>query len=149
MAIVRNRAMIPSFMSIATAMAVPVAAPATVISEDPGHHVGDVVVPASRTAPRPAPSVPPKTNTNSSRNTTGMPAMKKIIGIAAHPAEVATQHRGRIGHDVGGGSHRTDTFSLSEWPVSDRKTSSRSGVWTESPETSIASASSRVQQGPQ
>ena len=35
-AIVRNRAMMPSFMSIATEIAVPWAAPATVISRIPG-----------------------------------------------------------------------------------------------------------------
>ena len=42
MSIVRNRAKMPSFMSMATEIAVPWAAPATVISSMPGNDVGEV-----------------------------------------------------------------------------------------------------------
>ena len=42
MAIVRNRAMMPSVMSMATEIAVPGTAPAMVSSRMPGHDVGEV-----------------------------------------------------------------------------------------------------------
>ena len=80
MSMVRNRAMMPSVMSIATEIAVPWAAPATVISEDARERRrrGSRRDRRRRADRGPAPSVPPSTNTNSSRNTTGMPAMKNV-----------------------------------------------------------------------
>ena len=76
MSIVRNRAMMPSVMSMATEMAVPWAAPATVIRRIPGTTYAMYSSRPPDDRPRPAPSVPPKTYTNRSRSTTGMPAMK-------------------------------------------------------------------------
>ena len=72
-AIVRNRAVMPSVMSIATVVAVPPALPAIVISRMPGMTYARYASrpPAGSTPGRPAPSVPPKTNTNNSRSTTG------------------------------------------------------------------------------
>ena len=48
--------------------------------QDPGHDVGDVARarPPAGAPPSPAPSVPPRTYTNSSRKTTGIPAMKNV-----------------------------------------------------------------------
>ena len=63
--------------------------------------------------------------------------------VAAHPAEVAPEHRRGIGQDQWICVHRTVAFSCVGSPVSDRKTSSRSGVSTVRPATSIESASSR------
>jgi hypothetical protein len=65
-------------MSMATEIAVPWAAPATVIKRIPGRTYAVYSARPPDTPPRPAPSVPPRTYTNSSRNTTGMPAMKKV-----------------------------------------------------------------------
>ena len=47
--------------------------------------------------------------------------------VAQHVPQLAPQHRGRVGHGVGKGAHRTDSFSVSGWPVRARKTSSRWG----------------------
>ena len=80
MAIVRKRAMMPSVMSIATEIAVPWAAPATVISRMPGNDVGEVVGAAAGDGEPEAGARACRRRryTNSSRNTTGMPAMKKV-----------------------------------------------------------------------
>ena len=64
MAMVRNRAMMPSVMSMATEIAVPWAAARHGDQEDPGRDVVDVLGAAAGAAaepPRPAPSVPPNT----------------------------------------------------------------------------------------
>ena len=65
--------------------------------------------------------------------------------VAAHPAEVAPEHRRRVGHgDADRWSSDGRLLVGRLWsPVSDRKTSSRSGVWTASPPTSMEAASSR------
>jgi hypothetical protein len=78
MAIVRKRAMIPSVMSMAIEIAVPWAAPTTVSSRIPGMTYARYASRPPVGAPRPAPSVPPNTYTNSSRNTTGRPAMNRV-----------------------------------------------------------------------
>ena len=70
-AMVRNRAMMPSVMSMLTAIAVAVAPVADGDQQDPGHDVVDVVAAAAE-PPSPAPIVPPNTPTNSSRNRTGI-----------------------------------------------------------------------------
>ena len=77
-AIVRNRAVMPSVMSIETVVAMPPAVPAIVTARMPGITYARYAArpPAGSTPGRPAPSVPPKTKTNSSRNTTG-PRMVK------------------------------------------------------------------------
>ena len=61
MAMVRNRAMMPSVMSMATEIAVPWTAAAMAISMIAGRDVVDVGRPAAGRPPSPAPSVPPKT----------------------------------------------------------------------------------------
>jgi hypothetical protein len=61
MAIVRKRATIPSVMSIAIEIAVPVAPTATVISRIPGTTYAMYAWRPPDTPPSPAPSVPPKT----------------------------------------------------------------------------------------
>ena len=71
---VRNRAMIPSFMSMATAMAVPWAALAMPMIRMPGVTKLTYSARPPAVPPSPAPSVPPKTKTNSSRSTTGIAA---------------------------------------------------------------------------
>ena len=72
-AMVRNRAVMPSVMSIETVVEVPPAVPAMVISRMPGMTYAMYASrPAAGSTPgKPAPSVPPNTNTNSRRNTTG------------------------------------------------------------------------------
>jgi hypothetical protein len=75
-AMVRKRAMMPSVMSIATAMAVPCATEAAPMSRIPG--VTYVRYTLRPPPPRPAPSVPPNTYTNRSRNTTGMPTRNSV-----------------------------------------------------------------------
>ncbi len=78
MAIVRKRAMMPWVMSMAIEIAVPWAAPATVMTRIPGMTYLTYSSRPPETPPRPAPRVPPRTYTNSSRKTTGMPAMKTV-----------------------------------------------------------------------
>ena len=61
MAMVRNRAMMPSVMSMATEIAVPVAPRATPISRIPGTTKSRYSARPPVAPPSPAPSVPPKT----------------------------------------------------------------------------------------
>jgi hypothetical protein len=72
-AMVRNRAVMPSVMSIETVIAAPVAAPVMVIMRMPGMTYARYASrpPAGSTPGRPAPRVPPNTNTVSSSATTG------------------------------------------------------------------------------
>src|SRR4029453_9319569 len=63
-------------------------------------------------------------------------------GVAAHPAQVASEHRRRVGQGKRIRGNRTATLSFSGVPVSVRKTSSRSGVSTDSSPTSMELASS-------
>ncbi len=61
MAMVRNRAMMPSVMSMATEIAVPMAPMATPISRIPGTTKSRYSARPPDGPPSPAPSVPPKT----------------------------------------------------------------------------------------
>src|SRR6266542_4094702 len=63
--------------------------------------------------------------------------------VAPHVPEVAAQHGPRIARRVGEGAHGRVALSLSGWPVRARKTSSRSGRWTERLSTSTDAPSSR------
>ena len=60
MAMVRNRAMMPSVMSVATEMAVPVVTAATAISRMPGTTYWTYALRPPAAPRRPAPRVPPR-----------------------------------------------------------------------------------------
>ena len=94
MAIVRKRAMMPSVMSIATEIAVPWAAPATVISEDPGNDVRDVLrAAAGHAAEAGAERAAEDVHEQQQEHDRDAGDEEGQGGIAAHPAEVAPQHR--------------------------------------------------------
>src|SRR6266542_398274 len=112
--------------------------------QDPGHEVSDVVGPAARRPNRPA---EPGAKRAAEDEHEQQEEEDRDAGdiqnrqLAPHPPDVATQHRERVGQDVGEG-HRGSSFWFG--PVSARNTSSRSGMRTSSPPTSMAWASSRV-----
>ena len=63
-------------------------------------------------------------------------------GVPPHPAEVSSKHRRGVRDDQGIRGHEIATFSSWLSPVSDRKTSSSSGVWSEIAPTVMEPASS-------
>ena len=83
MAIVRKRAMTPSVMSMATLIAVPCAAAAMASMRTPGttysRYSARPPVGAPAAWPSPAPRIPPKTKTNSSRKTIGIPTRISVM----------------------------------------------------------------------
>ena len=143
-AMVRNRATIPSVMSIAIEIAVPWAAPATVIRriarDDVREVVGATAGDGAEAGPERAAEDVDEQQQEHDRDAGDEERQRRV---AAHPAEVSPEHRRRVGEDERGCGHGTVTFCASWSPVSDRKTSSRSGVCSDSASTSIDPASSR------
>ena len=101
MAIVRNRAMMPSVMSMATEIAVPWAAPATVISRIPGttYAMYSSRPPAYGAEPGPERAAEDvhEQEQEDDRDAGDEEGQRRV---AAHPPEVAPQHRRRVGQDI-------------------------------------------------
>ena len=100
-AIVRKRAMMPPVMSIATEIAVPWAAPATVIRRIPGTTYAMYSArPPDDTAEAGAERAAEDVHEQQQEHDRDAGDEEGQRGVAAHPAEVAAQHRRRVGQDV-------------------------------------------------
>ena len=106
--------MIPSVMSIAIEIAVPWAAPATVTSRMPGQDVGGVFGAATGHAAQAGPERSAEDeHEQQQEDDRDAGDEERQRGVAAHPAEVAPEHRRRVGQDERIGVHRTARFLVS------------------------------------
>jgi hypothetical protein len=114
MAMVRNRAMMPSVMSMATEIAVPMAPMATPDQQDPGNDEVEVLGAAAGRAAEPGAQRAPEHVDEQQQEDDGHADQHQRHGrVAEHVAEPAAQHRRRVGHGVGQGAHGTGSFSFS------------------------------------